>query len=249
MAFDLTRRTALKGLINGAAVAVGVPLLDCFLDGNGEALAAQPGAPVPVRFGTWFWGLGVNPSRWFPTKAGADYDLKPELAPIARAQAQDQRARQLHRAARRRAQPAACQRRPGDPHRPRAHRRARAAGRELRRHHRRPASARARRFRSLELSATGDPRNSLSGRGGGNLNPSEVSRRRRSTSACSAPASRTPTAPASPPIRRSWRGAACSPASPSSARRSNAQSARPTRPSSTSISPRCASSKTSSTSN
>ena len=31
------------------------------------------------------------------------------------------------------------------------------------------------RFRSIELSATGDPRNSLSGRGGGNLNPSEVS--------------------------------------------------------------------------
>ena len=31
------------------------------------------------------------------------------------------------------------------------------------------------RFRSLDASATGDPRNSLSGRGGGNLNPSEVS--------------------------------------------------------------------------
>jgi hypothetical protein len=31
------------------------------------------------------------------------------------------------------------------------------------------------RFRSLEISSSGDPRNSLSGRGGGNLNPSEVS--------------------------------------------------------------------------
>jgi hypothetical protein len=31
------------------------------------------------------------------------------------------------------------------------------------------------RFRSLEMSATGDPRNSLSGRGNGNINPSETS--------------------------------------------------------------------------
>ena len=81
MPFDLTRRTALKGILNGGAVAVGVPLLDAFLDTNGQALAAT-GAPVPVRFGTWFWGLGVNPNRWFPSKAGADYDLKPELEPI-----------------------------------------------------------------------------------------------------------------------------------------------------------------------
>src|SRR5579864_6824478 len=81
MAIDLSRRTALKGMMNGAAVAVGVPLLDVFLDGNGQALAAT-GAPVPVRFGTWFWGLGVNPNRWFPSTPGANYDLKPELAPI-----------------------------------------------------------------------------------------------------------------------------------------------------------------------
>ena len=81
MAFDLSRRTALRGMVNGMAVAVGIPLLDVFLDGNGEAMAAT-GAPAPVRFGTWFWGLGVNPSRWFPSTPGANYDLKPELAPI-----------------------------------------------------------------------------------------------------------------------------------------------------------------------
>ena len=40
MAFDLTRRKALRGMLNGTAVAVGVPLLDIFLDGKGEALAA-----------------------------------------------------------------------------------------------------------------------------------------------------------------------------------------------------------------
>ena len=81
MAFDLSRRTALKGLVNGAKVAVALPLLDCFLDVNGEAIAAT-GAPVPVRFGTWFWGLGVNPNRFFPAKAGPNYELKPELEPI-----------------------------------------------------------------------------------------------------------------------------------------------------------------------
>ena len=73
---ELSRRSALKGVMNGAAIAVGVPMLDMFLDGNGTAMAAT-GAAVPVRFGTWFWGLGVNPSRWFPSTAGANYELKP----------------------------------------------------------------------------------------------------------------------------------------------------------------------------
>lgn len=82
MSFTLNRRTALRGMVNGMAVAVGLPLLDAFLDGNGAAMAAT-GAPMPVRFGTWFWGLGVNPPRWYPSKIGADYDLKEELAAIA----------------------------------------------------------------------------------------------------------------------------------------------------------------------
>jgi hypothetical protein len=76
----LTRRKALKGMLGGAAVTVALPLLDCFLDSNGEALAS--GAPIPVRFGTWFWGCGVNAARWFPDKLGADYDIKDELQPI-----------------------------------------------------------------------------------------------------------------------------------------------------------------------
>src|SRR5689334_4886864 len=81
MAYDISRRTSLKGLFNGAAVAVGVPLLDVFLDGNGTAMAAS-GKPLPTRFGAWFWGLGCNPPRFFPSKAGPDYDLKIELEPI-----------------------------------------------------------------------------------------------------------------------------------------------------------------------
>src|SRR5579871_3446956 len=81
MRFEPTRRTALRGMLNGAAVVVGVPLLDIFLNNNGTALAAT-GAPPPTRFGCWFWGLGCNPARFFPSKAGPDYELKAELAPI-----------------------------------------------------------------------------------------------------------------------------------------------------------------------
>jgi hypothetical protein len=76
-----TRRTVLKGMLGGSAVTVALPLLDCFLDGNGEALAS--GAPIPNRFGTWFWGCGINSARWIPDKIGTDYDLKAELQAIA----------------------------------------------------------------------------------------------------------------------------------------------------------------------
>src|SRR6185436_7611941 len=63
------------------AVTVALPFLDCFLNTNGTALAS--GAPLPTRFGTWFWGLGVNSARWIPKKLGADYDLGAELKVIA----------------------------------------------------------------------------------------------------------------------------------------------------------------------
>jgi Protein of unknown function (DUF1552) len=77
----ISRRTVLRGMLGGAAVSVGLPLLDCFLNGNGTALAQ--GAPLPVRFGTWFWGCGMNPDRWVPTEEGEDYDLPPELEALA----------------------------------------------------------------------------------------------------------------------------------------------------------------------
>lgn len=77
---DWNRRKVLRGILRGSAVAVGLPLLDIFLDSKGEALAT--GAPIPVRFGTWFWGCGVNTARWFPDKVGHGYDLKAELKPI-----------------------------------------------------------------------------------------------------------------------------------------------------------------------
>jgi len=75
------RRNILNGMMRGAAVAVSLPFLDLHLDGNGEALAAT-GSPIPTRFGTWFWGCGVNERRWVPDKTGKGYDLKPELASL-----------------------------------------------------------------------------------------------------------------------------------------------------------------------
>jgi len=77
------RAFLLKGALGGAAMTVGIPLLDAFLDGNGAAFAATlGGGRLPVRFGTWFWGCGMIPDRWQPKATGSGYDLPPQLAPI-----------------------------------------------------------------------------------------------------------------------------------------------------------------------
>ena len=74
---NMDRRWLLKGMLRGTTVAVGIPLLELFLDGNGVAYA--DGASLPSRFGTWFWGLGMHPHLWVPKTAGKDYELTPEL--------------------------------------------------------------------------------------------------------------------------------------------------------------------------
>jgi Protein of unknown function (DUF1552) len=74
---DWDRRNLLQGMLRGAAITVALPLLDLFLDGNGEAMAAT-GAPIPTRFGTWFWACGVNEARFFPDKVGTDFAFKTE---------------------------------------------------------------------------------------------------------------------------------------------------------------------------
>jgi hypothetical protein len=74
---ELSRRRILRGMLGGTAVTVGLPFLDIFLNANGTALAS--GAPLPVCFGSFFWGLGLNPGRWEPAQAGKIAEMGPEL--------------------------------------------------------------------------------------------------------------------------------------------------------------------------
>ena len=76
-----SRRRVLRGMLNGSLVAVSLPFLDCFLNENGTALAAT-NSPLPTRFGTWFWGLGMNAPAFTPKKVGADFDLPDEIASL-----------------------------------------------------------------------------------------------------------------------------------------------------------------------
>ena len=85
MGKSFNRRSVMRGLLGGAGVCVGIPVLDQFLNTNGTAYAQ--GAKLPVRFGTYFWGLGLTDTptggtRWVPTKTGAGYEVTPELEAI-----------------------------------------------------------------------------------------------------------------------------------------------------------------------
>ena len=73
----INRRRLLKGTLGGMAITVGIPLLDCFLNSNGTALAS--GEKIPVRFGTWFWGLGVNNSIFVPKRTGLNWEITEEM--------------------------------------------------------------------------------------------------------------------------------------------------------------------------
>lgn len=77
----ISRRTMLRGMVQGGAVGVALPLLDCFLSDSGQALAAT-GQRIPVRFGTWIWGCGFIPEKWVPTATGADYAFPEDLKPL-----------------------------------------------------------------------------------------------------------------------------------------------------------------------
>jgi hypothetical protein len=75
--FRLSRRTLLKGV--GAAVAL--PTLEAMLNSSGTAFAA--GLTPPKRFATFFFGNGVILNKWVPTATGGNWQLSPELAPLA----------------------------------------------------------------------------------------------------------------------------------------------------------------------
>ncbi|GAB4536819.1 MAG: hypothetical protein Tsb0010_16250 [Parvularculaceae bacterium] len=77
----MNRRQLLRGLLNGAAIGVTLPILDCMLNGNGTAFADE--TPLPLRFGNWTWGLGMNAAAFVPRKTGPDFDLPHEIEMLA----------------------------------------------------------------------------------------------------------------------------------------------------------------------
>ena len=158
--------------MNGAAVTVALPALDCFLNDSGTAWAS--GAALPVRFGTWFWGLGVTEDRWKPTKVGSNYDIGPELKPV---EAYKDRISILS------GFDVQADGKPALPH---------FTGAIVARTGTAPSAPTglpapsfdvliadqiggSNRFRSLDVTSVKDPNNSISGRGAGSLNPAEIS--------------------------------------------------------------------------
>ena len=167
----LSRRTILRGAMGGAAVSVALPFLDCFLDSSGTALAAT-GARLPQTFATWFWGCGLTPGRWAPATTGAIGEMPAELKPLEKFKSKmniysgmkvftDGKAAQPHYT--------------GDMgvltgDVPRARTTMPSVDQLIADH-----VGGSTRFRSLEVTSTGNPSHSLSMRGGNVVNPAEAS--------------------------------------------------------------------------
>jgi len=77
----LDRRFLLRGTCQGALAVMGLPFLDCFLDSKGKALAATA-RPLPTRFNTFFFGLGLTKQLWIPKVGGKDYEMTSQLKPL-----------------------------------------------------------------------------------------------------------------------------------------------------------------------
>lgn len=77
----LNRRSALRGLLGGGLVTIGLPIFDALL--NDTATAFADGDALPKRFGLFFWGNGVLPEIWSPKATGDTWELSPTLLPLA----------------------------------------------------------------------------------------------------------------------------------------------------------------------
>lgn len=71
------RRKFLRTTMNGAAITLGLPILDCFLNQNGTAWAS--GASLPPCFTMWVQGNGLTPGLWEPKSTGKGGYTLPEL--------------------------------------------------------------------------------------------------------------------------------------------------------------------------
>ena len=75
----LKRRTFLKGL----GTTLSLPLLDIMQPQPGILSAATAAGKPPVRTAFIFFPNGVIGPSWFPTSAGADYEMPQSLKPLA----------------------------------------------------------------------------------------------------------------------------------------------------------------------
>lgn len=76
----LNRRAALRGMIGGSAVMVGLPTLEIMLNSNGTAYA--DGGGLPLRFIAFYWADGININRFEPAQTGAAWQLSEEMQPL-----------------------------------------------------------------------------------------------------------------------------------------------------------------------
>jgi len=76
----LHRRAFLRGILRGAAVAVGLPPLEAMFNASGTAYACD--GVLPRRFGLFFWGNGNLPDYWTPIGEGEGWRPSEQLAPL-----------------------------------------------------------------------------------------------------------------------------------------------------------------------
>lgn len=76
----LNRRTFLKGMLGGSAIALALPPLEAFMNVNGTAYAESA---FPVRYGSFFWGNGVQSRFWVPEEEGELWTPTTQLQPLA----------------------------------------------------------------------------------------------------------------------------------------------------------------------
>ena len=79
------RRSFLRGILGGAAVAIGLPPLELFLNSHGTAYAASGQSGFPQRFGLFYWGNGHLAHYWNPTETGVGdaWQISDQLSPLA----------------------------------------------------------------------------------------------------------------------------------------------------------------------
>lgn len=80
MTKQLSRRTMLRGL--GTAIAL--PALDAMMPRTAFGAAASATLPGPKRLAWLYIPNGVDLPNWLPSTTGADYELSPTLAPLAK---------------------------------------------------------------------------------------------------------------------------------------------------------------------